>query len=161
MKKIIFLILIIFLGSMTIFFIKNNLVSEIYPKNNKEIKTNNQSISKVKINNKIIKVEIADEPDERTRGLSYRDSLCDDCGMLFIFPEKKVKSFWMKDMNFPIDIIWIDDDQIVKIDKNLKPEGIMPKETYSSEVPVNYVLELNTNFSINYNIKIGDKIKIE
>lgn len=115
----------------------------------------------VKINDKIIKVETAKTEKEQERGLSDHRPIFDDEGMLFIFKEKKIRNFWMKEMNFPLDIIWINDDRIIKIDKNLQPEGKEPANIYSSDQAVNYVLEINAGLVEKYDIKIGDKVKYE
>ncbi len=117
----------------------------------------------VKIKNNIIKVEIADDFEEQIKGLSNRDNLDDDSGMLFVFQDKQIRRFWMKNMYFPLDIIWIDDNKIVKIDKNLPPEGENPQNIYSSEIPVNYVLEVNGGYCDKHNIKVGSEVilKIE
>ena len=112
----------------------------------------------VKINNKIIKVLIADEPAEQTRGLSDRPRLEADQGMLFIFPKSQIRSFWMKNMRFPIDIIWIEDNKIINISKNLPPEGQQPQNHYSSDKPANYVLEVNAGFVEEHSIEVADKI---
>ncbi|MCX6796303.1 MAG: DUF192 domain-containing protein, partial [Candidatus Falkowbacteria bacterium] len=96
---------------------------------------------------------------EWNRGLSYQKTLGENGGMLFIFPDYQVRSFWMKDMNFPLDIIWIKDDKIVKISANLAPEGNQPKNIYSSDEPVNYVLEVNAGFCGKNKIKIGEQIQ--
>ncbi|MDD4332865.1 MAG: DUF192 domain-containing protein [Patescibacteria group bacterium] len=116
-------------------------------------------INEVEINDAKIKVEIVDNPYSRYRGLSDREDLCADCGMFFVFPWKATQSFAMRRMKFPLDIIWISDDKIIKIDKNLPPEGIMPKNIYSSGNTVNYVLEVNGGFADKNNIKVGDSIK--
>ncbi len=112
----------------------------------------------VKINDREIKVEIADTPESQYKGLSFKENLCVDCGMLFKFSEKSEKTFVMRNMNFPLDIIFIDDEKIVKIEKNLKPEGENPKNFYNSSAPVDYVLEVNAGYVDSHNIKIGDKI---
>lgn len=119
---------------------------------------NKNEIKKIKINNKVIKVELAKTANEKQQGLSNIEKLCDDCGMLFIFDEKDLRFFWMKDMKFSIDMIWIDDDKIVNITKNADlPQGEnIP--TYSSDKKVNYVLEVNANFCEDNNIKVNDKI---
>lgn len=113
----------------------------------------------VTINNKIIKVEIADTIETQFRGLSNREELCADCGMLFVLPDKKVRTFVMRDMNFPLDFIWIDDDKIVKIDKDAKPEGSNPVIRFSSEEEVSYVLEVNAGFCEDNNIEVGNSVK--
>ncbi len=112
----------------------------------------------VEINDIIIPVELADTLEKHIQGLSDKEELID--GMLFLFDERQIRSFWMKNMHFPIDIIWIDDEKIVNISKNLPPEGENPKKTYSSIYPVYYVLEVNAGFCEQNNISIGDRVKI-
>ncbi|MCK5510280.1 DUF192 domain-containing protein [Candidatus Parcubacteria bacterium] len=125
----------------------------------KEKQEQHQSIAPaVEINDIIIPVELADTPEKHIQGLSDKKELIG--GMLFLFDNKKVRNFWMKNMNFPIDIIWIDNGKIVNISENLQPEGERPEKTYSSIYPVNYVLEVNAGFCEENNILIGDKIKI-
>ena len=114
----------------------------------------------VKINGQIIKVLIADEPAELTQGLSDRPYLEADQGMLFVFPDSQVRSFWMKNMHFPLDIIWIDDNNIINISQNLPPEGEQPQNHYSSVLPVNYVLEVIAGFAAENEIVVGDEVMI-
>jgi uncharacterized protein len=115
--------------------------------------------SYVKINDLIFNIEIADTPEKQIKGLSNHKALPDNKAMLFVFSKKQIQNFWMKDMNFPLDIIWIDDIKIIKIDKNLPPEGSVPKNIYSSISPVNYVLEINAGLSDKYNLKVGDDVQ--
>src|SRR3989338_4003843 len=71
------------------------------------------------INNRELIVEIADEPHEQSLGLSGRKPLNDNQGMLFIFPQTGFYEFWMKDMEFSLDLIWIDENNnIIEITKN-------------------------------------------
>ena len=122
-------------------------------------KENNLEKNKtVKINGHEITVEIADTPESQFQGLSGRKILCADCGMLFVFSDKKERTFVMRNMNFPLDIIFIDGVQIVKIDKNLPPEGAVPKNFYSSGVQVDFVLEVNGGLAGKNDIKVGDKV---
>jgi uncharacterized membrane protein (UPF0127 family) len=155
MRKIIYFILLLFISAFIFYQFKNNIIPIF-----------SFSSPYLVINNKIIKVEIADDFDEYSQGLSFRKKLNQDEGMLFIFPDKQVKKFWMKNMNFPLDIIWLDCNQrtqtgkIVNISYNLLPEGEQPEKSYSSTVPVNYVLEVNARLANKYSIKIGDKVKL-
>ncbi len=110
------------------------------------------------INGRTIHVEIADRPDRQAQDLSDRPFLPQDYGMLFIFPDKQVRTFWMLRMHFPLDIVWLDDNRVIKIDKNLPPEGAMPQKHYSSDRPVNYVLEVNAGLADKNKIKRGDKV---
>ena len=112
----------------------------------------------IMINDTIIAVEIADEPAEQWQGLSDRDSLGMDKGMLFVFPDSQKRTFVMRRMHFSLDIIWIRDDEIVGISKNLLPEGEKPQELYNSLVPINYVLEVNGGFCEKNNIAVGDEV---
>ncbi len=112
------------------------------------------------INNIEIKVEIADTAELRYKGLINKKELCDNCGMLFIFPEKEIRTFVMRDMNFALDMIWIDDDKIIKINKNTIPEGNNPVMRYSSDMPVNYVLEVNGGFCEENGIEAGDGVEL-
>ncbi|MBU4216818.1 DUF192 domain-containing protein [Candidatus Parcubacteria bacterium] len=113
----------------------------------------------VKINETIIKVLVADDMQEQTQGLSDRPKLEKSEGMLFVFDTKQERSFWMKQMNFPLDIIWIEDDKIVNIHKNLPPEGDNPENHYASQFRINYVLEVNAGFVDEQKIKIGDTVQ--
>ncbi|NCF75266.1 MAG: hypothetical protein GWO87_02145 [Xanthomonadaceae bacterium] len=120
----------------------------------------NTKFSKLQIKNKIINIEIANTVKARKQGLSGRANLCEDCGMLFIFKNKAVRSFWMNKMNFPLDMVWISNGTIKKITEN----AIIPVNNnipiYSSEKKVNWVLEVNKGFCKKYNIKEGDKVKL-
>jgi hypothetical protein len=121
----------------------------------KNFLNNSQSVS---INKKVIKVELASGAVSQYRGLSRRESLCADCGMLFIFPDKQIRTFVMRNMNFPLDIIFIADGKIINIEKNLEPEGNSPAKIYQSATPANGVLELNGGYCEKYNIIVGDII---
>lgn len=115
----------------------------------------------IEINGKEIKVEIADTPELQYLGLSNRESLCANCGMLFKFNDKQIRTFVMHNMNFPLDIIWIDGNMIVGISENLPLEGADYKNRYRSPAPVDYVLEVNAGFAEGNNIKVGDEIVIK
>lgn len=113
----------------------------------------------LEINDVKIDLEIADTFEAQRQGLSDREELANNTGMLFVWEEKQIKNFWMKNMHFPLDIIWIDGNKIVHISENLPPEGEMPQNHYSSIVPVNNVLEVNAGFCAEHDIKIGDEVK--
>jgi uncharacterized membrane protein (UPF0127 family) len=113
----------------------------------------------VVINNIAVNVMIADEINEQWQGLSDRQSMGSHNGMLFVFPNKQIQTFVMRRMHYPLDIIWINDNVITKIDKRLEPEGSIPVGRYSSDEPVNRVLEVQGGFTDAFNIKVGDKVK--
>ena len=119
----------------------------------------------VTINGKEISVETAKTPEEREKGLSGVSSLDKDSGMLFVFENKsKTPVFWMKGMLIPLDIIWIKEDKIIRIDKKVPvPATDTPDnkiKTYSAGTVVDYVLEVNAGFSDSNSIKIGDSVTV-
>jgi hypothetical protein len=93
---------------------------------------------------------------ERERGLSGRESLCRECGMLFVFPQKGEYSFWMKDMKFDLDIIWIADGKIAYLAKNVSSQNL---KTIKPDRPADYVLEISGGLCDEYGIREGDEIK--
>jgi len=109
------------------------------------------------INDNKLLIDIADTAEKRTRGLSGRPNLGENEGLFFIFEVPGRFSFWMKDMNFPIDIIWIDAEfKVVDITKNAVPESF-PK-TFEPRTPVLYVLETIAGWADKNGIKMGDKV---
>lgn len=118
----------------------------------------------LKVGNATINTEVADTEEKRTKGLSGRDSLGPGSGMLFTFDKPDKYSFWMKDMKFPLDFIWIKDDQVVDLLKNIQPP--VPNQAdntlviYQPVVPINKVLEVNGGFVDKNNIKVGDKVLV-
>ncbi len=113
----------------------------------------------VKINSVEIPVEVAAGMMSRARGLSGRQSLDEKSGMLFVFSKPAIHSFWMPDMHFPIDIIWINDGKIVDISANVSNDfSLLNPRTYKPSQPAQYVLEVNAGFAEKENIKIGDEV---
>ena len=94
-------------------------------------------------------------------GLSKKDSLPKTDGMLFLFRSEDKYRFWMPDMRFPLDIIWISaGKKIVDISKNAPPLTDASKPVfYSPRVPAQYVLEVNAGFSDEHNIVIGEDVQ--
>ena len=123
------------------------------PDSFKNLEINN--IEYVKIAGQIIKIEVATTPEAQEKGLSERNEIKDDEGMLFIFKNPGWYSFWMKDMNFPIDMIWLDQNlQVIYIKKNVLPESF--PETFSPKEKSQYVLEVISGFSEKNNLTEGD-----
>ncbi|MCR4334522.1 MAG: DUF192 domain-containing protein [Patescibacteria group bacterium] len=98
---------------------------------------------------------IADTEDKKEKGLGGFVSLRSDNGMLFVFSELGIYSFWMKDMQFPIDIIWLDEKCVIThIENNISPETY--PTAYSSNSNSLYVLEIGAGFVKKNNLKVGD-----
>jgi len=117
----------------------------------------------IMVGSRKIQVEIARTPAEREKGLSGRQNLCADCGLLFLFPQKGFYPFWMKEMYFDIDILWLADDRVVDItapaQKPTAAEFGAPSTLYQSSVPVDKVLEVNAGWVKRNGIKVGDAVK--
>lgn len=112
----------------------------------------------LEINNSPINIEIAQTNIQRQRGLSFRESLPQNTGMLFIFDNPSKPNFWMKDMNFSIDIIWINKNgYVIGMEENISPDTYPNK--FSPQEPALYVLETNTDWASRHQINIGDKVK--
>jgi len=146
MKKIIVLIGIILLISIIIIFFQ----------------ANKPATSTVTINSAVFRVELARTSKEQTQGLSGRGSLSGDTGMLFLFDKPSYRSFWMKGMKFPLDIIFILNNKVVAVYENLPPasEDSNPPQ-YGSDIIADSVLEINAWESAKNNIKIGETVSIE
>ena len=101
----------------------------------------------VKVGSAEFRVELAITPEQQIQGLSLRPSLATGAGMLFIYRQQSRYSFWMKDMQFPLDIVWIGPGcKVVDVTLNAKPEpDLEPHQLarYLPEVPAQYVLEIN------------------
>lgn len=109
-----------------------------------------------KIKNKEINVELAVSPEKKYLGLSHRENIPDDFGMLFLFFDKEIRTFVMRDMKFNLDIVFIDENEIVKIYKNLSFEEFSQNIIYKSSTPVDKVLELKGGFCDQNKISVGD-----
>lgn len=113
----------------------------------------------LEINGISIEIEMARTREEQTHGLSGRTTLSENRGMLFLYDKPGLYSFWMKDMRFPVDIIWIDSDQrIIDISKNALPESY--PNTFQPREPAQYVLEVNAGFAEKYDINLGDAVTL-
>lgn len=115
----------------------------------------------VEINNHKVNVKIAKTNEEKKRGLSKIKTLKETDGMIFPFDTSGKYRFWMKDVEFPLDLIYIQNDTVVDIIKNAPPQagnkGILP--TYLPKDDANYILEVVGGYTDKNNIKIGDKVK--
>jgi len=112
----------------------------------------------IKIGEKTINVEVVRTETEREQGLSGREKLGKNYGMLFVFERRDFYVFWMKDMLFPIDIIWIDKDgTVVDVLEDAQPDTY-PEFQFVSDFLAQYVLEVNAGFFDKNNIKLGDVV---
>jgi len=115
------------------------------------------------IDNFKVYVDIALTDKQKQDGLSVKNFMKETEGMLFFLGEPTKASFWMKNMHFPIDIIWLDENfSIVHIERELKPCTVaFYCPSYTPEKESLYVLETTAGFANNHNLKIGDRIDVE
>lgn len=141
MKKYLIILATVFVFFIIIFYFPNN----------------SRLINSVQIAGQNIKVDLALTEDEHIKGLSGKNKLEEDEGMLFVFEQIGKHNFWMKDMNFPIDIIWLGEDmKIVYIKENAQLKTY--PETFGPETSSKYVLEIVAGFSNKNNLKVGDEV---
>jgi uncharacterized membrane protein (UPF0127 family) len=104
-----------------------------------------------------IDIEIADDDIQTQRGMMYRRSMKQNQGMLFIFPDEEVRSFWMKNTLISLDIIYLDSEKnIVSISENAPPKS---EQSIWSDGPAKYVVEVVAGFVAQHQIKAGDKME--
>jgi hypothetical protein len=111
-----------------------------------------------------LRVEVADDALERSRGLSGRASLQSNTGMLFLFEEPQLVSFWMKDMRFALDFLWIRDGVVVDITEHVPAPTGDDLPTYAPNQPVDMVLEVNAGWVEAHGSKnalIGERVVLE
>lgn len=103
-----------------------------------------------------VPVEIADSPEERTLGLMYRTSLEPGSGMLFLFPDERERSFWMKNTPLPLDIVFLSAaGEIAGIAERTKPFSLDP---IPSGAPALRVLEVEAGFVARHGLRVGQQV---
>jgi uncharacterized membrane protein (UPF0127 family) len=113
----------------------------------------------VQLDGQTIRVSIADTEASRELGLGGRTGLAPDEGMLFIFPQDGVYAFWMKDMKFSIDMIWISSSGTVTyMAQNVSPDTF-PKD-FGPGTPARYVLELPAGWANAHGVRVGDSVAL-
>ena len=107
-----------------------------------------------------VKVFIANNDQDREQGLSGTSVLPNGTGVLFVFDNPGKYGFWMKDMNFPLDIIWIGKDKkIVGVTKNVLPKSY--PFVFMPPSDILYVLEMNTGSVNSFGLTSGSNISFE
>jgi len=159
-------LLCVFLGIALLFILSTKQEKASKPDTNKPAGYKYE-VKNIRIGNKTtIQSEVADTQEKTTLGLSYRESLPKSHGMLFIFSNPHIPTFWMKGMNFPLDMIWIgENNTIVDITENIPAPapGILEINLphYSPKVPAKMVLEVNAGFVEENRIEVGDYVQLE
>ncbi|MEM5804806.1 MAG: DUF192 domain-containing protein [Candidatus Aenigmatarchaeota archaeon] len=105
-----------------------------------------------------IAAEVAYTSEERERGLMHRSGLPEGSGMIFIFDKEGSYNFWMKNMRFPIDIIWVNQHcSVVFLTNGAPPCAAEPCKLYSADEPVKYVIEVPAGYAGRHGISAGDE----
>jgi uncharacterized membrane protein (UPF0127 family) len=174
LKLLLILVVCILIFAGKIFYAKNDLVETIPTDNfvpttstpssipatekNKGVSADSAVGSTVKIGDATVKITVADTPAERERGLSGHPGLHEDEGLLFVFEIPGKYGFWMKDMLFSIDIIWLNENrEVIYIKKNATPESF--PEVFTPPVDAKYVLEVVAGLTDEKNISVGNAME--
>ncbi len=113
-----------------------------------------EPVFRVEIGEKVFELEVAQTPEEHLRGLGKREEICSQCGMLFLFEKPEKQAFWMKDMRFPIDIVWLSGDKVVYIERAIPADS---PHIFSPPEPADRVLEFNAGATAG--LKTGERIE--
>ena len=151
MRNLFFLVLglVIIFGSIFLVF-RKDLINE-------------NQVKVIKVGEVSIQVEVVNTLETRARGLSGRKSLAENMGMLFVFDQSGKYGFWMKDMKFALDMIWIQDNTVIGFSENAVPEpgvSMWKLKMYHSPEPVDKVLEVNAGTVQKEGIKVGDVVTV-
>lgn len=110
------------------------------------------------INGHPLRVEVANTPLKRSIGLMYRENLDEDAGMLFVFPDSKNQSFWMKDTHIPLSIAYITEDGVITNIEEMNPLSL---DSVKSKGACKYALEVNKGWFDKFGISPGCKIRLK
>jgi len=129
-------------------------IQEAYPTDSRYLK------AKVTVKDFELNAYVPITSELMSKGLAVKNQLKEDEAMLFIFEESAKQSFWMKDMKFPIDIMWLDSDgKVVHIEQNLQPcIPVLICLSYSPDINSQYVLETVAGFTQRHNVNVGTDI---
>ena len=105
----------------------------------------------------VFRVEVADDPDERRRGLMFRTRLDPDHGMLFVFPDAQLRSFWMVNTAIPLSIAYIGADGVIQEIHDMQPFSRAP---VPSRAPAMYALEVNQGRFQEVGVRVRDRIDL-
>jgi uncharacterized membrane protein (UPF0127 family) len=110
-------------------------------------------------NNRCVQLDVASSPEDRREGLSGYQRLADDEGMIFLYEESGRYGFWMKDMNFAIDIIWLDEsNRVVGLKDNAQPDSY--PQSFQPDAPAKKVVETTAGWADSNNVKMGDQLSL-
>ncbi len=105
-------------------------------------------------------VEVARTTAQKRQGLSGREFLAPGTGMMFVFDQPDEHQFWMKDMNFPLDFLWISSGKVIEIMTNVPAPSIDNPQpaVVSPQQPIDMVIEVPAGWAVQNNVKVGDEV---
>jgi uncharacterized membrane protein (UPF0127 family) len=114
----------------------------------------------VTIDDAVVRAEVAESPADREQGLSGRARLEEGRGMLFVYHDHAERTYWMKGMRFPIDIVWIDRGRVTGLERDVPvPQGDVP--LYRSRGPADHVLEVPAGWAGRHGVERGDPVTVD
>ena len=113
----------------------------------------------IRIRDSVLTVKVAADPGSRACGLSQRECLSPDEGMLFVFPEPEEVVFWMRDTRIPLSIAFLDEDGRILSIHQARPA--QRRERYASELPALYAIELNRGWFEQHQIAAGEVVEVQ
>ena len=117
--------------------------------------------AKTIVGDQVIKLEVAQTPEQQALGLMYRQSLPDNRGMIFPFQPPQITKFWMKNVSIPLDMIFLLNSEIQAIEANVPPCNLDPCPTYGPDMAIDQVIELRGGRAGELNLKKGDILIID
>ena len=119
-------------------------------------------VKEIKVKNISLKVEVADDDQERAKGLMYRETMGEYDGMLFIFPTLKRQSFWMKNTRIPLSIGFFDSQRVlIDIQQMAVPKSQNELKNYKSASPAQYALEVPKGWFQQNKVGLGSRLEIK
>ena len=120
-----------------------------------------EDLALVVINQHQFHLEIARTKEEQTKGLANREKLFPSEGMIFVFDVPQASGFWMQDVKFPLDIIWVKNNMVVEYVSNAQPSPPASLTTYFPPREIDYALELPAGSIQQYGIDVGVEVRID
>ena len=145
-------IVVLILTSLSLFYIRDSTTQS-------EFKSTQIESRKTQIGDLDYILEVVTNTKDHQKGLSGRINLAPQHGLLFAFPEPGDYGIWMKDMNFAIDIIWLDENQgVIGLAENIQPESY-PEIFYADSYSL-FIIEINAGEIVETGLKLGDWIQL-
>lgn len=118
------------------------------------------AVKEVSIEENVFYLTIADTQEARTCGLSYKKEIANNAGMFFVFEKPNFYGIWMKDMHFPIDVVWLDENRIIIHREEMVSPDSYPR-VFSSPMPAQYIIEFKAGTISEKDISLGDRVYLK